>query len=557
MIPNGAALAPSIQNRLIKKNNIMSDDVRGSMRSSKGAPHGGWKIVFLSFVIFASTGCQNFQSSRPVTWVMTDAPLTLNPRSTIDASGQRINALLFRGLTRLDSELRVQPDLAEAWKVDASGKRWEFSIPSGIKDHEGQVIGATEWATCLENYRIGKPASHFRSAFPHWIGTAAIAHAQSSLSKIVFNLKAPDPYFARNLSALRYFRVRGQPSLPPCAEPPSGAELVGSGAYRLEPWTLSPEKELTLVPSVSASADSRSSFRILIIRDEISRVLSMLRGEIDVAQNALSEAHAKWLVQKFPDRFELITRDSVTVSYLSFNLRDPDLSRLNVRRAIAMGLNRDEILREKFQSFFSPASSFLSPLLPESLSALGPRAPKTPFNREKAIQLLETEGFHPDAKGIRLRLHYKCTPVREGMETALIFKNMLSKIGIELILDVVEPAVYLATIQKGAFQLYSNKWAGVSDGSILFRTLKTGQPLNRVGYTNPEVDRLLDQAMMELNEDQRRKGLLQVQIKMAEDLPYLPLWHWNTQVVINKKLNGLAAKDLSASGALEPLTHLR
>ena len=129
---------------------------------------------------------------------------------------------------------------------------------------------------------------------------------------------------------------------------------------------------------------------------------------------------------------------------------------------------------------------------------------------------------------------------------------MLEKIGINLVLEVVEPAVFFKTIRAGSFQLYASSWAGVADASLLMRTLKTGQFDNRVGYANAAMDRLLTAAMSEADEKLRRTYVIDAQRHLMHDLPYLPLWYLSNTAIVRKGLTGSTQTNFSLRN-LEPL----
>lgn len=471
---------------------------------------------------------------------MDQNPATLNPRATLDAAGQRINALLFKGLTRIDADLHPQPDLSEGWEVLDSGKTWKFRIRERLTDHSGQAITPARIASCLEQYRDGKPISPLKGAFPNWIGT------ESDGRHVTFRLKHPDPYLNRNVSLLRYYTT-GNPD-EPCREL-AGTSPVGSGRYKAERWDISPEHRLLIRPL--AEPNNAPEIEFQFVHDENTKALKLVRGEIDVVQNALSLTKTRWLQKEYSGRFEVLERDGVTVSYLAFNLRDPILKQKPVRQAIALAIDRETIVNTKFQRFTKVAGSLLAPVLPESHST------RFEFDPRRAEKLLDDAGFPRRKGGARLTLRFKSTPVREGIENALILQDMLGRIGIRLVIDVVEPAVFFASIRKGAFQMFASRWLGVADGSILYNTLHTGHALNRVAYSDPEMDRLLEAAALEPKVQARLPLLRRVQEKMAEDLPYLPLWYWNTALITRKGITGLTANELSISGALEPLTRLR
>lgn len=466
-------------------------------------------------------------------------PLTMNPRAAVDANGQRLGSLIFRAPTRMNVNLLPEPDLAESWSISKDGKQIRFRLREGMTDHGGQPITTARMVECLEQYRAGKPTSALQGGYPTWTGTK---FDPKQPREFLIELSRPDPYFLNNASLLRYFRSDGNSV--PCSEP-QGA-VIGSGPYRPDVWENAPQYELVLNRLQGDEGSSRLWFSF--IRDDSTRALKLLRGEIDVVQNGLSLAKTRWLLKNYGDRFDLVERSGVNVSYLAFNHADPILKRLEVRQAIAHAIDRKAFIQHKMFGFGEEAGSFLSPLLPENYGV------QVTFDPALSEKLLDAAGYKRGSDGVRLRLKYRTTTAREGQEQALVYAQMLKKIGIELDIEVVEPALFLSAIHKGRFQLYAGQWIGVSDGSIFFRSLRTGQARNRVGYSDPEMDKLLDGALTETDSKKRAVLLVQVQKRMMDQMVYLPLFFWRNAVITRK---GAWVPEISLSAGLDPLARIR
>jgi peptide/nickel transport system substrate-binding protein len=294
--------------------------------------------------------------------------------------------------------------------------------------------------------------------------------------------------------------------------------------------------------------------RFHFVVDDNTRVLELLRGKIDGSLDALGLSKERWLEKNYSDRFTLIQRETTRVSYLAMNLRNPILAHAEVRRAIAMSIDRESIVRNKMFGLARLAGSLLAPQIRESLDS------PLSYDPVGAEKLLDQAGFPRRADGTRFTIRYKTTPVREGFETALIFRQMLASVGIHIELEVVEPAVFLLSVRKGNFEMYSSRWLGVADGSLLYRTLDSKSQDNRVAYKNAHMDELLEKAEGELDPAKRTVLLHEVQQIMAADLPYFPLWFWNGGLMIKKDhpvLSKIRAEDLSSRGDLEPVLLLR
>ncbi len=475
---------------------------------------------------------------KPTVFLLDQKPNTLNPRQTIDAQGQRLSALLFRGLTQIDENLEVQPGLATSWKADPESKVWKFKLATDLKDHANQPILATQIAACLEQYRMGKPVSLAAKGFRDWKST----EWNPTTRELIIRLESGDPYFPRNASLLRFFRSDHSE---PCGEPKNGESVATSGDYSFKPFQLFPETEVTLTP-----VDSRHipvTFRW--IRDEKTRVLTLIKGEADFTQNTVSLTKTRWLQKEYASDFAVLERPGVTVSYLAFNLKDPILKDQRVRKAIAHAIDRKTFVEQKMFGFGRVAESLLSPLLPEA--APQPLA----YDPKLSESLLDQAGFKKGRDGTRIHLTYKTTSVREGYETALVIRSMLQKIGIALKLEVVESSVLLDSVRKGNYQMHSSRWVGIADASILGNTLHSKEVNNRWFYRNPQVDTWIDQASATNVISERQKLYIQIQEQAMKDLPYLPLWFWSNAAVIRRSHPAarMNASQLSLSGAFEPL----
>jgi len=459
-------------------------------------------------------------------------PQTLNPRMTQDATGQRIAALLFPALTRQNSRLRVEGDLAEDLRSDSTSRIWRFRIRPGLRDHAGAAIGPAELLECYRNYRDQKPLALVAQALAPWKSIRVDG------SSLVFELEKPDPYFSRNVTLLRYFRQEGRR---PCDDPVSGKALIGAGEFRAELLGGHPPEQELVIERRQENGNFHAHARLIFVRDENTRVIRMMRGDADIAQNSFSPIRFRWLASRYSDRLKLIEAPGVNVSYLSFNVRHPVLRHVAVRQALSLAIPVRELMRGKFTDMVEPAASFLSPLIEEA--AAPPLARENP---DEAERLLDAAGYPRHGGTPRFTLVIKTTPVREGHEPARVLQEAYRKVGIDVRLEVVEPAVFMAAIRKGSYEVALGRWVGVADPSILERTLRSASATNRAGYSNPVMDELLD-----------RREWKKVQFKMAEDLPYFPLWFWKNAVLLRKGLTGIEPSQISLSGGLRPLMDIR
>jgi len=124
---------------------------------------------------------------------------------------------------------------------------------------------------------------------------------------------------------------------------------------------------------------------------------------------------------------------------------------------------------------------------------------------------------------------------RVGRRIAEAIKERLQQVGIEIDVRSYEWATFYSDIKKGNFHLYSLAWVGIMDPDILYQIFHSSSfppnGDNRGRYSNPAVDRLLEQGRSTNELAERKRIYGQVQRILAEDLPYVPLWWWNNVVV--------------------------
>jgi len=207
---------------------------------------------------------------------------------------------------------------------------------------------------------------------------------------------------------------------------------------------------------------------------------------------------------------------------------------VKVRRALAYAIDRERLVRHILRGIGTVAGGVLSPLNWAYEESFEP----WPYDPERAKQLLDEAGFpDPDGDGPlpRFRLSFKTTNIDLRRRIAEAIKEQLQKVGIELDVRSYEWAAFYSDIKKGSFHLYSLAWVGILDPDILFQIFHSSSfpPAgdNRGHYSNPELDRLLEQGRATNNQQERKQIYARAQKLLARDLPYVPLWWWKNVIV--------------------------
>jgi peptide/nickel transport system substrate-binding protein len=295
--------------------------------------------------------------------------------------------------------------------------------------------------------------------------------------------------------------------------------------------------------------------RFAVVPDETTEALELRKGSGDIAINILTPDTVATLAK---DRGLVIERDAGTrLAYLGFNLRDPILKDVRVRQAIAYALDKRPMIEYLWGGEAQPARS----ILPTQSWAYDGNVPAYDHDPEKAKQLLDAAGY-PAANGVRFHLTMKTSTDANTRLMVAVIQQQLRVVGIALDIRSFEFATFFADVQHGAFQMYGLRWIGGNEDPDIFEYAFHSAKIppagaNRVYYSNPRVDELIDQARREIDPAVRKPLYAQVQQQVAEDVPYFNLWYLDnvmvhTSRVRNIKLNPAGNFDFLRTAELAP-----
>jgi peptide/nickel transport system substrate-binding protein len=160
--------------------------------------------------------------------------------------------------------------------------------------------------------------------------------------------------------------------------------------------------------------------------------------------------------------------------------------------------------------------------------------------------LLDAAGYpDPDGDGPlpRFRLSLRTSTSEVYRVQAAAIQHDLSRVGIAVEVRSTEIQTLFADVLRGNFQLYTLQWVGVTDPDMLRRVYHSRQAppsgLNRVFYSNADVDRLIESAAGAPDDEHRREFYSRAQRLIAEDVPYVSLWYKTNVAVFQPDLTGV------------------
>ena len=282
----------------------------------------------------------------------------------------------------------------------------------------------------------------------------------------------------------------------------------------------------------------------------VVRVIKLMKGEVDALQGGLQTLQINWLKEK---DFDVQAQPGSNYAYLGFNMKDKDVGNVAIRKAIAYGINVDDIVKYLYLGYAEKAGSLLNP------GYFAYKANYIKQDKEKAIKLLDDAGYKPNKDGVRVTIDFSVSNNNQSLIFAQILQSQLKDVGINLNIVISDWGRFYNDIRSGNVQMYALAWVGIFDGDIfkdLFHTDSMNDGgLNRSFYSNKKLDKLADKVVNDkLTEQELRDTLFAIQDIQYNDMIYVPLWKKHN-VLITKP--GLKTYTPSLDGGFEGIKNIK
>ncbi len=483
----------------------------------------------VGFFVFLG-GCALPHKSDPTTLrvALEAEPQTLDPRRAADAYSAKVNQLLYRGLFTTNKALELVPDLLERYER-LSDTHFRFILRRDLHFADGSPVTARDVAYTYDWVREAKNGSPGRA------GLANIAAMRVVDERTIeIRLHVPEAPFLNRLTLGIVPEHLGD--APDFAEHP-----IGAGSFRFAEWRRGEFLRLSRVDTDHPALEPTASLNLefLFLGNENLRILELLHGRVDLVQNGISPAFFPLLEENPNIRVE--TAPGINVAYLGFNLRDFRLAKPEVRRAIALAIDRNSLIQRILKGAARPALSLLAP---ENWAAASLHE-EGAYDPDKARRILDAAGFpDPDGEGPlpRFRVSYKTSIQQDRIEMAMFIAEFLRVVGIQVDVESREWGTFYRDVQNGRFDLFSLTWVGLVDPDAFYYIFhsKSLPPngANRGAYRNAEVDKLLESARAIYDQKARKELYVRAQALLAADSPYALLWFEDNGVIRRKDVCG-------------------
>jgi len=500
-------------------------------------------LLSLILVALLLPSCRN--RSETFVIALSDKISTLDPigSPTVDVASERIRVLIFNSLVKKNEKFDYVPDLASDIKRADDGLSYTFTLHDKATFHDGKPVTSADVKYTIDavlGSSSGKAASFFEGSGEKKQGLVTGVEAPDPRT-VIIRLSRPWLGLLSNLVAIGI--------VPKDSANSQKTNPLGSGPFKFVSYDTAQQTiALEANPNYWEGAPTIAALRVRVIEDGNALQAELRSGSVTIAPlpTNLTPDAIKSLEQD--SKLQVMQFTGANIVYLGFNVQNAPLDNPKLRQAIAYAIDRETIIRDLLLGQAKVAHS----ILPEESWAYF-SGDKYSFDAERAKKLLDEAGFRdPDGDGPQMRFK---SPIKFKISSSSVatrqyvdvIRDYLKKVGIPVEIETMETNTLLEQLRLGDFQTTTSRWVGGNQDPIFLKDLFHSSEIpsqqrasrNRSRYKNPELDRILDEAV---NTPDREKALglyRQAQEIVNRDLPMLPLWYPANMMVANKTVGNI------------------
>lgn len=435
------------------------------------------------------------------------------------------------------------PALATAWEL--GGDTLTVHLRAGVRFHDGAPLTAADVKACFD--LVLDPAAP--TAITRAAVDAVTRVAAPDEQTVVFTLSRPNVFTTRAVLTsvpILPARLLG----PPFADSPVHRAPVGTGPFRFDAWAEGQQLSFVRFDGYWGPRPYLDRIVVRFIKDEVVALQALERGEVDLVPRvsaqvwrSLEQPGNAWAQQ----RVHRVLAPEVGYSYLVWNVARRPFDDARVREALAAAYPADAMARlvelgleQRTTCPYPPESRGCDPTV---------RPPATDLAKARA--LLDAAGVvDGDGDGVR---EVDGAPFRprfvmpagspRAQKFFPVLEEAFARLGVALVAEPVEPAVFLARLRAHDFDVAPMALAG-QDGAVdalpVFHSSQADGGLNYGGFGDPALDRLLEEARAAADDAERVRLEREIHRRVAQTQPVLFLTTRPSLDLIARRVHGLA-----------------
>jgi peptide/nickel transport system substrate-binding protein/oligopeptide transport system substrate-binding protein len=474
-------------------------------------------------------------------------PAFIDPVNLQESEGTQVGQAVFDSLVAFDPiTSEVIPAAAESWEPNDDATVWTFHLVEGAKFHDGSDVTAEDFKYAWE--RICNPENESEISY-HLAVVKGYDEMQDGTATELEGVKAVDDYTLEvtlQYGFADFEYVVGHPALAPV---PSdgvtddfGDMPIGNGPFKMtEPWAHDQYIKVEKFADYYGDEPNIDGVDFKILADQDAAFLEFEAGNLDFVPIPTGQIQATVdTYGESPDGYTVNPGEQVSLGaeqaiyYLLINNEDPALANADVRAALSMAIDRQDICDKVFEGTREPATGIVPP------GIVGHEADAFQYAKydvEGAKAKLADAGFAEGAGFPTISLEYNSGSGHEDI-LALVQEDFKA-IGVNSELVGSEWAQYLDKLGAADYQVGRLGW--IADYPImdnfLYPLFKTGSSDNYSFYSDEEVDAKLDEARTTTDADERVALYKEVETTVGDAAAVIPMFYYRHTRVASDRVN--------------------
>lgn len=454
-----------------------------------------------------------------------------------------LRTVLFEPLAIETEAGQFEGGLAEDWSVNEVGTEWTFQLRENVSFHDGTPFTSSAVKTAFEHY-MEDPLLSKRLAITN-IDTP-------DDFTVIFTLQRP---FAPFLNVIGSFQCT-IPSPTSFDENGNLIEPIGTGPFKLKTHTKE-RVEFIAYENHWRGKPGLDELNVVYIADQTTMILALESGEVDLIGAdgyGVSQAELKRL-QENSDFTVVQNPDSSSLEWVGFNLYKEPLNDINVRQAINLAINREEIAKFVYEGFATPAVGPIG--FDNSIPWVNQNIEGYEFDLDNAKQLLEEAGWTEKNEdgylvkdGKVFELSFLIQSDRTWKPTGEVIQKQLADVGIKVNLELLDNTIIRDSIKQGNFNMAGLGSMGKSaaDPYYFFQYYFTKNGAGTIVTDHEKLDTLVRNVVTTIDQNERQDIYNEIQQEVMNLTPGAFIVHPTRVTVMKKDIQGW-----EFSGTMDPL----
>ena len=443
-------------------------------------------------------------------------PDQLDPHVTTAYFSFQVLENVYDTLIEPDVNLEMQPALAESWETSEDQLTWTFHLAEGVTWHDGSDFTADDVVYSYTRIMEEELA-------PSWRFSTVESVTAPDDQTVEITVSEPSPNLLANLGGYKGVAIVQEANV-------EAGDIttapVGTGPFRLTDYTSGSAITLEANEDYFGDAPAIGGVEFRFISEPTTAMASLQSGDVHWTDNVPPQQVASLGDE---DGLELGQVGSNDYWYLALNQAREPFDQVEVRQAISYAIDREGITEA---TMFGNATVNQT-AIPES-SSWYTAYDTYSFDPGQATSLLEGAGVDPGSIELEIMVS---TDYPETVQAAQIISSQLSDIGITSEIKSLDFGAWLDEQGQGNYGMLMMGWLGnIDPDDFYYSQHHTDGANNYQGYSNPEVDALLEQGRTETDEAARQQIYDEVATTIADDVSYIYLYNpdvvqaWSTGV---------------------------